>query len=90
MGYKNIKVKCGDGYLGWPEYAPFEGIIVTCAPKKIPPPLVKQLKRGGRLVIPVGTYFQNLKVIEKRMFSIKTYNILPVRFVPMTGEGIKK
>lgn len=90
LGYQNIRVKCGDGYLGWPEHAPFDGIIVTCAPEKVPPPLVEQLKKGGRLVIPVGTYFQNLKVIEKKRFRIMTHNILPVRFVPMTGNGIKK
>ena len=86
LGYKNIKVKCGDGYLGWPEYAPFDGIIVTCAPDKVPQPLIKQLKEGGRLVIPVGTHYQELKLLRKVKGEIETKSIIPVRFVPMIRE----
>ena len=86
LGYKNIKVKCGDGFLGWPEFAPFEAIIVTCAPSFVPEPLLEQLAEGGRLVIPVGEYFQELKLIEKKNGKIITNNIIPVRFVPMKGH----
>jgi protein-L-isoaspartate(D-aspartate) O-methyltransferase len=90
LGYKNITVKSGDGYLGWEEHAPFEGIIVTCAPPYVPRPLIEQLKEGGRMVIPVGTYYQKLKLLQKIEGKIETTDIIPVRFVPMTGEGIKK
>lgn len=90
MGYKNIKVKAGDGYLGWPEAAPFDAIIVTCAPDHIPKPLLDQLKEGGRMVIPVGEYTQELKKIVKRTGKIETTNVIPVIFVPMTGEGVKQ
>ena len=65
LNYKNIKVKFGDGFLGWPEFSPFDGIIVTCAPEKIPPPLLEQLAEGGRLVIPVGVHWQDLKLVRK-------------------------
>ncbi len=90
LGYQNIQVKIGDGYLGWPEAAPFDAIIVTCAPDHIPKPLIEQLKEGGRMVVPVGTYSQELKKIVKRSGKIETADILPVIFVPMTGEGVKK
>ncbi|MGQ9646043.1 MAG: protein-L-isoaspartate(D-aspartate) O-methyltransferase [Thermodesulfobacteriota bacterium] len=90
LGYKNIKVKAGDGYLGWPEAAPFDAIIVTCAPDHIPKPLVDQLKEGGRMVIPVGEFTQELKKIVKRGGKLETTNVIPVIFVPMTGEGVKK
>jgi len=90
LGYKNIKAKTGDGYLGWPEVAPFDAIIVTCAPDHIPKPLLEQLKEGGRMVMPVGTYAQELKKFVKRSGKIESTDILPVIFVPMTGEGIKK
>jgi len=83
LGYKNIKVKCGDGFLGWPEYAPFDAIIVTCAPDKIPEKLLEQLKIGGKMVIPVGTKYQELKLIIKEKDKIKVKSIIPVRFVPM-------
>ena len=83
LGYGNISVRCGDGFLGWEEYAPYDAIIVTCAPTEVPAPLLKQLKEGGRLVIPVGEYYQQLKLIEKINGEIKTKNIIPVRFVPM-------
>ncbi|PIX14816.1 MAG: hypothetical protein COZ72_05165 [Elusimicrobia bacterium CG_4_8_14_3_um_filter_50_9] len=85
LGYKNISVKAGDGFLGWEEHAPYDGIIVTCAPKDIPAPLIEQLKEGGRLVIPVGEGFQNLKLGEKKNGKFIVRNIIPVRFVPMTG-----
>ena len=90
IGYRNIRVKAGDGYLGWPEVAPFDAIIVTCAPDHIPKPLLEQLKDGGRMVMPVGTYTQELKKIIKRSGKIESMDIIPVIFVPMTGEGIKK
>lgn len=90
LGYKNITVKFGDGYLGWEKYAPFDGIIVTCAPPHIPRPLIDQLAEGGRMVIPVGVEFQELKLLEKIDGKIKTTSIIPVRFVPMTGEEIEK
>jgi len=86
LGYKNIKVKAGDGYRGWPEYAPFDGIIVTAAPEHIPAPLVEQLKVGGIMVLPVGDFFQQLQVVKKSDKGIIRKNIIPVRFVPMTGE----
>lgn len=90
MGYKNIKVRCADGYQGWKEHAPFDGVIVTAAPDHIPQPLVDQLKVGGRLVIPVGDIFQELMVVTKTETGIKKTNVIPVRFVPMTGEAEKK
>jgi len=90
FGYRNIKVKAGDGYLGWPEAAPFDAIIITAAPDHIPKPLIEQLKEGGRMVIPVGTYTQELKKIVKRSGKIETIDIIPVVFVPMTGEGVKE
>ena len=82
------QVKIADGYFGWPEHAPFDSIIVTAAADKIPPPLVNQLKVGGRIVIPVESGFltQTLTVVEKRVDgSVTTRQILPVRFVPLTG-----
>lgn len=90
LGYKNITVKAGDGYLGWPEVAPFDAIIVTCAPDHVPKPLLEQLKEGGRMVLPVGSYSQELKKITKRSGKIETTNVIPVVFVPMTGDGVKK
>ena len=92
LGYRNVKVKCGDGYLGWEEYAPFDGIIVTCAPEHIPQPLIDQLAEGGRMVIPVGeTQFpQVLKLVEKREGKVTMRNVVPVRFVPMTGDEVEK
>jgi protein-L-isoaspartate(D-aspartate) O-methyltransferase len=90
MGYKNITVKWGDGYQGWEEHAPFDGVIVTAAPDHIPQPLVDQLKIGGRMVIPVGDYFQELKLLTKTEEGVKEKNVIPVRFVPMTGEAQEK
>lgn len=85
LGYSNIKVKTGDGFLGWPEYAPFQAIIVTCAAPQIPQPILAQLAEGGRLVIPVGNDFQELQLIVKKEGKIITKDIIPVRFVPMKG-----
>jgi protein-L-isoaspartate(D-aspartate) O-methyltransferase len=90
LAYQNITVKVGDGYLGWPEAAPFDAIIITCAPDHIPNPLLEQLKEGGRMVLPVGTYSQELQKVIKRSGKIETTNVAPVIFVPMTGEGVKK
>lgn len=89
LGYQNIQVRTGDGYLGWPEAAPFDAILVTCAPDHIPKPLIEQLKEGGRLVLPVGTHSQELKKVVKRSGEMETKDIIPVIFVPMTGEGVK-
>jgi protein-L-isoaspartate(D-aspartate) O-methyltransferase len=87
LGYENVTVRAGDGYGGWPEHAPFDAIIVTAAPERIPQPLLDQLAPGGRMVIPVGGFFQELKVFEKDASGRVTERaILPVRFVPMTGE----
>jgi protein-L-isoaspartate(D-aspartate) O-methyltransferase len=83
LGYKNIKVKWGDGYQGWKEQAPFEAIIVTAAPAEVPEELVKQLKIGGRMVVPIGGFFQELYLITKTKTGIKKETLLPVRFVPM-------
>lgn len=83
LGYANIAVRCGDGFLGWDEFAPFDGIIVTCAPTEVPPPLIEQLNDGGRLVIPVGGAYQELRLIEKKEGKLITKIITPVRFVPM-------
>ena len=83
LGYTNVTVKAGDGYQGWPEHAPFDAIIVTAAPPNIPQALVEQLKIGGRMVVPVGTLFQELLLIEKTADGIVTQNLIPVRFVPM-------
>lgn len=86
-GYKNIKVKIGDGYNGWTEYAPFDAIIVTCAPTDIPQPLVEQLAEGGKMIIPVGEYSnQVLYLLEKRNGKIHKTKTLPVVFVPMVHE----
>jgi protein-L-isoaspartate(D-aspartate) O-methyltransferase len=89
LGFKNVHVKEGDGYLGWPEKAPFDAIIVTCAPDHVPEPLVSQLKEGGRLVIPVGEKggIQQLIVLRKKDGKILQQNKLDVRFVPMTGKA---
>ncbi|OGW97109.1 MAG: protein-L-isoaspartate O-methyltransferase [Omnitrophica WOR_2 bacterium GWA2_45_18] len=86
LGYKNIFVKHGDGYQGWEEHAPYDVIIVTAAPGAIPPKLIEQLKVGGRLVIPVGTFFQELYLITKTKDGIETKSMLPVKFVPMVPE----
>jgi len=88
LGYTNAKVKHADGYYGWEEYAPYDAIIVTCAPDHIPQPLINQLKDGGRLVIPVGPpgAYQTLWQLTRQGDKIVSQNILGVSFVPMTGE----
>lgn len=87
LGYKNVLVKAGDGYKGWPEHAPFDAIIVTAAPDHVPQPLVAQLKEGGRLVIPVGgAVVQRLNVLEKRGAVVKQIAAIPVKFVPLTRD----
>ena len=84
LGMKNVYVRWGDGYKGWPDEAPFDRIIVTAAPDEVPPALIDQLRAGGKLVIPVGKYWQELKVITKVSRSqIDEQSIIPVRFVPM-------
>lgn len=91
MGYDNITLKCGDGYKGWPEHAPFDGIVVTAAPDHVPQSLVEQLRIGGRMIIPVGGVNQDLLVIFKQPDgAIKKESRIPVRFVPMLGEADKK
>ncbi|MCD6336019.1 MAG: protein-L-isoaspartate(D-aspartate) O-methyltransferase, partial [Candidatus Latescibacteria bacterium] len=90
LGYKNVHVRCGDGYQGWPEHAPFDAIIVTAAPDHIPQPLKDQLKIGGRLIIPVGARYQELLLITRTEQRFEEKRLLPVRFVPMTGEAQKK
>ena len=91
LGYKNVHNKVGDGYKGWPEEAPFDAIIVTCAPENVPQPLADQLKDGGRMVIPVGERFaQQLYLLEKKNGQLKESVTLPVRFVPMVRDTQKK
>jgi protein-L-isoaspartate(D-aspartate) O-methyltransferase len=90
LGYKNVHVKVGDGYKGWPEHAPFDAIIVTCAPEHVPQPLVDQMKENGRMIIPVGNYLaQELYLLQKANGRMRQSAVLPVRFVPMAGEATK-
>lgn len=88
-GYANVKTRIGDGFRGWPEAAPFDAIMVTCAPDDIPQPLVDQLAEGGRMIIPVGGRGdpQELVLLVKKAGKIERKNVLPVQFVPMTGEA---
>ena len=86
LEYKNVHVRCGDGYGGWPSEAPFDGVIVTAAPEQIPNPLIEQLKDQTHMVIPVGAFYQELKVITRIGDSVGERSVIPVRFVPMTGE----
>ena len=89
LGYDNVSVRAGDGYAGWPEHAPFDGIIVTAAAGEIPPPLLQQLKPGAKLVIPVGEEhgYQELLLVEAgEDGEVSKRSVLPVRFVPLTGE----
>lgn len=86
LGYDNIKLRHGDGYKGWPEAAPFDAIIVTCAPDHVPKPLIDQLRDGGRMIIPVGEHGnQMLYLLRKHGSTLHREAVLPVRFVPMTG-----
>ncbi len=86
LGYGNIEVKTGDGYLGWPEKGPFDAIIVTAGAEEVPEPLIKQLKEGGRMIIPVGPHngIRQLLLITKKSGKIKTKEVMAVRFVPLT------
>jgi protein-L-isoaspartate(D-aspartate) O-methyltransferase len=86
LGYRNVHVRAGDGFLGWPAHAPFDGIIVTAAAPRVPEPLVEQLAVGGRIVIPVGEEYQDLKVYKKTGAGLVLLSTVPVRFVPMTGK----
>lgn len=86
LGYTNVNVRIGDGYKGWASEAPFDAIITTAAPETIPLPLIDQLAEGGRLVIPVGTYFQELQLVTKSEGRIDKKNVASVRFVPMVDE----
>lgn len=87
-GYmKNVEVRHGDGYAGWPAQAPFDAIIVTAAPPKVPKPLKEQLKVGGRLIIPVGKRYQSLLKITRTKDAFRGESVIPVRFVPMTGKA---
>jgi len=91
LGYRNVEVRCGDGYRGWPEHAPFDVIILAAAPSQIPEPLVEQLAPGGRLVLPVGDWAQELVVVEKQADgSTREWSEIGVRFVPMTGEALRR
>ena len=92
LGYNQVRLKSGDGYFGWEEFAPFDAIIVTCAANHIPPPLIKQLKEGGRLILPLGNtaYFQTLTLVTKKAGQTDVQHLSGVAFVPMTGEAQKK
>jgi protein-L-isoaspartate(D-aspartate) O-methyltransferase len=91
LGYQKVNVRAGDGYLGWPEVAPFDGIIITAAPPRVPEPLIAQLKPGGRLVVPEGVREQELVVYAKSPDGqLRRTTVLPVRFVPMTGRAQEK
>lgn len=89
LGYTDIHFKIGDGYLGWESHAPYDGIVVTAASPEIPEPLIKQLKVGGKIIIPVGEDLQELLLVTKTREGIREEKITPVRFVPMTGEAEK-
>jgi protein-L-isoaspartate(D-aspartate) O-methyltransferase len=92
LGYGNVFLRHGDGYYGWPEKAPFDAIIVTASANHIPPPLLSQLKEGGRLIIPLGStfFYQTLTLIVKERGRIKTKELCSVLFVPMAGEASKR
>ena len=88
LGYRNVQVKIGDGYEGWPEHAPFDKIIVTCSPEQVPQPLVEQLREGGRMIVPVGErYQQTLYLFTKRNGKLQATALEPTMFVPMLGEA---
>lgn len=90
LGYRTVKTRAGDGYAGWPEAAPFDAILVTAAPERVPEPLKQQLKVGGRLVVPVGTTRQEMTVITRTPTGFTTRTVAPVHFVPMTGEAQRR
>ena len=86
LGYRNIQVRTGNGYLGWPEHAPYDRIMVTAAPDEVPPALLQQLKIGGLMAIPIGTVTQELRILRRTTTGTETLSTLPVRFVPMTNK----
>ncbi|MGH9955887.1 MAG: protein-L-isoaspartate(D-aspartate) O-methyltransferase [Pyrinomonadaceae bacterium] len=86
LGYKNVQVKTGNGYLGWPEHAPFDAIVVTAAPDEVPQALVEQLALRGKMVVPVGSAFQQMVIVTKSESGVVERRTIPVRFVPMTGK----
>ena len=86
LGYRNIEVRTGNGYLGWPEQAPFDRIMVTAAPDEVPAALVQQLRIGGLMAVPVGTVIQELRILRRTAEGTETLDTLPVRFVPMTNK----
>jgi len=91
LGFHNVRIQIGDGYQGWQAYSPFDAIIVTAAPDHVPEPLVEQLRTNGRMVIPVGKYFQELRVLTKgRDGEFSQERIIPVKFGPMEGDAEKK
>ena len=92
LGYRNVKVRFGDGYFGWAEQAPYDAIIITAAANHIPPPLIDQLKERGRLIVPLGStvYFQTLTLATKRKGELDVEQICPVAFVPMTGKMLER
>jgi protein-L-isoaspartate(D-aspartate) O-methyltransferase len=87
LDYRNVHVRTGNGYLGWPEHAPYDRIIVTAAPDEVPPALLQQLKIGGLMAIPVGTTYQELRILRRTPTGTETLRTLPVRFVPMIGKS---
>ena len=89
LGYRNVIVRTGDGYQGWPEESPFDAIILTAAPKQVPSPLLEQLAVGGRLIVPVGAYPQRLLLIRRTEEGYQETELLPVAFVPMTGRALQ-
>ena len=90
LGYDNLNLRTGDGYAGWPSAAPFDGIIVTAAPDHVPPALVEQLAIGARLVIPVGRFFQDMRIVTRTADGSVSETTIPVRFVPMTGAAERR
>ena len=86
LGYENVEVRVGDGYLGWPEQAPFDRIMVTAAPDHVPQPLIDQLKVGGKLIVPVGRGVQDMTIVTKHADRVVTETTIPVRFVPLTRK----
>jgi len=88
LGYTNVYTRAGDGYKGWPEAAPFDAIVVTCSPENVPQPLIDQLKEGGRMIIPIGpSNRQELVLLHKHDGKLDRQAVLPIHFVPMTGEA---
>lgn len=90
LGYESVRVRHGDGYRGWPSEAPFDAIVVTAGAPEVPPPLLEQLAEGGHLVMPVGRWMQELRVYTRTAEGIEVTSVLPVRFVPLTGEAREK